>query len=434
MASFSGMRIEREKDYVQKVEHLDKKAQKKWSEYTTLLKETSDESKIQEAYIKVRSTLRAIQNTTKEFHNQDQKKYRQDSNYIKANRWLKDLENSRTQDTEPVSAWQPQIQVLYASYKTEIQMLGTLLSVLKSPSQFSETEYKEVQIAIVKHYNVCTATYHKLQAVITRGKRASIIGKDGKPTGRNDGIITKEFKALDKIASNMEKIQVTQTNEFITLLPQAGFLEEGLSIDYGSAMVSEKQRTRNSDITALPPHAREYPRYRKIKGDGNCFYTAFILCLLQSEEGKGAFAAKLLSEELNPSSKEASQTILDKITSDTQYAKTFWEDNDTMLCLCHYLRHVAADWMSKNPDHIQLHALAEEVGLTIDEYLETYVQTMGVEAEEPIKIALSYAFNFPTLTLDLSNGKQFPSHEDQLSLMTLARDGEHYFALFRTRD
>jgi hypothetical protein len=432
MASFAEMRIQRESAYYQTVETLGQKAQKKWQAYESLLCGATDVAKVKEAYDKVKSTLRAIQQASKEFYNGDRKLYKSDLRYLTANEFLEKLKQTRLQTSQPTPSWLPKSKELYASYKTAVLTVNATLSLLKNPGDLPLQALPQLQIDAVRQYNECTAIYQNLQSVLNQGQRASILGADGKPTDRDDGEPTEQFFTLSALTTSLEKTQRNFTDAFVTVLPQAGFLEKGLSIHYGAPMVSERQRTRKSSITALVPHAKTYPRYREIRGDGNCFYTAFVFSLLQSDEGKGAFCAKLQDDELTPNSKHASQDILNKIVSDRHYAKRFWQDNNAMLCLDHYTRHVAADWMRKNPDEIQLPALADAAGLTIEQYLENFVLTMGVEAEDPVKIALSRAFNFPTLSLNLSNGLEAPSHEDQVSLMTLARHGAHYFALFTT--
>ena len=298
------------------------------------------------------------------------------------------------------------------------------IRILSPPAELNaaETTYESVQ----QIFNSLSSTIRNFQEQIAK----SSAEPESDP----------EFLYTTELQHRLEKVQMAFTDRFLSDYPNA-------QIDYGKPCVAPKEKWTPSDLAkwdALEPYRAKYPRFRAIRGDGNCFFSGFTAGLLEhlvkSEERVAAFIEFLLqNEEWESPGKEAFMDLLEKLLCDPKRSRPhrlqhYLEDNRILLCCVNHFRHIAADYMQKHKSTFSPSIKAVE-GKSFNAFINENVLPMGENADHYTILALCQALQFPIRIHDTNvdfnaQGTVLGGDEFEAPLATLCRNGEHYFLLY----
>lgn len=209
-------------------------------------------------------------------------------------------------------------------------------------------------------------------------------------------------------------------------------------IPYGRACIGPRMAThidtQNPRILALLANAS---CMREIRGDGNCFLSAFATRLLENNGAREALLAILLETALPIELKE---NLIDTLTSTEENLETILQDNHKILPLVHLLRRLTADEMKASRDDFEPFFLAdiEQVfhgsteGKSYEQLIDAYVLKMGVDFSHPMITALCRKLDFPIQIIDPNIGAAGGLNTLGRSEAkgTFCRNGSHYFVLY----
>lgn len=212
-----------------------------------------------------------------------------------------------------------------------------------------------------------------------------------------------------------------------------------VEIDYGTQCVSEKKQWNVKELEkddAMAPLRLIYPNYRAIRGDGNCFFTSFVVGLLEQAVEKKQ-VAQLIDKILAYShcKSRGTQVVLNLLMELNEYPSFLeqrLQNNNKILCWINFCRHIAADYIRSHPyDFIPF----LEEGETLDHYIDNHVLLMGENAEHLSIQALCESLQFPIRIHDVGRDQNLEGtmigYNGTAPIATLCRNGEHYFVLYK---
>jgi hypothetical protein len=236
-----------------------------------------------------------------------------------------------------------------------------------------------------------------------------------------------QFTVLDifGIEEKIEKAMTRLSNAMLTFYPTA-------RINYGRACVGSIEP--NLD----PKTSREFPWKRAIRGDGNCFFTAFTVRYLESIKGK---VSPLLYDGINDLDlKQKVMMTVQSLLVDFSRKESIFSDNPRILALVNYFRLHAANELRNNQEEFEAtfrDNIEGEFGRSTEEMsyqdlLSEFVLHMGVDAHFASMTALcrklQFSVNVIAPDIGFSNGLNLV--HGLLPQATFFRDGKHYFILY----
>ncbi len=234
-------------------------------------------------------------------------------------------------------------------------------------------------------------------------------------------ISTCQFR-LDGIKRAFERIFPKQStppplNPFAGFgLQQTPFLNPGISKHQGPPLVGNKvpfislqdgwhKPAIKANIAAI---SKDFPQFRAIRGEGNCFYTAFIVTWLeylrQDVRRIDSAIQQFLDHRVSCLTKDkAIETLfaLRELRSDSDF-ELLLNDSNRLLEVVDYLRRIASDFMQKHPDDFTASLIGVDYPGTLQDYCKNVVEQMGVEAEDLAIGALTQALDFKLTIVQLT--------------------------------
>lgn len=216
------------------------------------------------------------------------------------------------------------------------------------------------------------------------------------------------------------------------------------AIDYGRPCVGPftepKIETKNPQLlTLLAKHAS----MREIRGDGNCFLSAFIVRFIENliqNNTLDTFIILLDSDLLTSVSlKNAIKKTLEELKQNPAQKDNILQNNQKVLPLINYFRQIAARELKENPDAYSPFLLSDIQDIyngSIDQPWEilvnTYVLEMGRDFCHPMMQALCNRLEFPVKIIDPSNGSLEGLHllEGKECKAVFCLHDKHYFVLY----
>ncbi len=180
---------------------------------------------------------------------------------------------------------------------------------------------------------------------------------------------------------------------------------------------------------------------REIRGDGNCFVSAFITRLLETavERKEINKLVQFIAEDgiHAPELKKEIFSILQQSPSDLEATL---QNNHKILPLINYFRQIAANEMKKNKGQYEVFFLndledvykAKIAGKSYDALVNEYVLKMGVDFSQPMMTALCKKLNFNVRIIDPKIGAPQGVNilrEGEIKA-TFCRSGAHYSVLY----
>ena len=167
-------------------------------------------------------------------------------------------------------------------------------------------------------------------------------------------------------------------------------------------------------LTGVDALEKEHDHIRIIRGDGNCYYRAFLYRLVETLlQGKNQAESQRILEYCKTTSWEQvkkagyeemtievfyeelvelmEDLVAGKIDADTLHAKLN-EENSTSDYATWYMRVVTATHLKNDPDRFLPFIMAENPGMDIPTFCQRFVEPMGKECEQVQVLALAEAF------------------------------------------
>ena len=208
-------------------------------------------------------------------------------------------------------------------------------------------------------------------------------------------------------------------------------------IAYGRACVGPK--------TPCPTPISGCTSMREIRGDGNCFLSAFTTRLLET------FATQRCLDILMnlttrdgldlPELKEGIMQKLLTLFSDPSQIETFLQNNENILPFISYFRHITAKEILQNTSQFevvlradleQVYQVASASTQPLDTLVQQHIIPMGIDFSHSMITALCQKINFPIKIIDPKLGA--PTGIDildgQEAKAIFCRNGEHYYVLY----
>ncbi len=219
------------------------------------------------------------------------------------------------------------------------------------------------------------------------------------------------------------------TDCFLTSYPD-------VSINYGAPCVLLRQKWSHEDQLkqdSLARYRAMYPNFRRIRGDGNCFFSAITVTLLeylvQSDQVRTLIDRICNHPEWNSPGRDVVIEFLVELADTPSILETRLQNNQNILCFVNLFRCIAGNHMTKNRSCFE-----DFLDRSFDEYITDTVLKMGEYAEHYAILALCKELDFPFIIhdvgVDTTDQGTYLGRSDQRPLATLCRDGEHYFILY----
>lgn len=200
---------------------------------------------------------------------------------------------------------------------------------------------------------------------------------------------------ISKSEKNIEKLFCIFTNTLLTKFPTA-------KINYVSKGNPHPLFIGKKSLSSFNNATHE----RKILGDGNCFFSAFLVQFLEValKENRLIMYINAIKNDKTITHQLKTRILfsLNCINKRPRTLEHVLNDPCQILPLIYYLKHMAASVIKKDEDFlmaIRINDLSEEEALKGDESLEVLLETkvlrMGMEATEPLINALCKALDFP---------------------------------------
>lgn len=239
------------------------------------------------------------------------------------------------------------------------------------------------------------------------------------------------IQRVTKLETDLSE-ELTLTNDIVlTYYPTA-------KIPYGRACIGPRKAahidTQNLKILSILANAS---CMREIRGDGNCFLSAFATRLLERAGMRETLLAILLDTALPA---ELIENLVETLTSSEENLEAILKNNHMILPLVHFLRRLTADEMKASRDDFEPFFLAdiEQVfhgsteGKSYEQLIDAYVLKMGVDFSHPMITALCRKLDFPIQIIDpnigAAGGLNILGRDEAKG--TFCRNGSHYFVLY----
>lgn len=246
-------------------------------------------------------------------------------------------------------------------------------------------------------------------------------------------------KSIIDIETSISKKLKTFNETVLTYCPTAKiFLDEPCIHD----KTAPKINTSNAKILQM---LEKCSYIREVRGDGNCFLSAFTTRFLENlvKKNNSEQFIQLLTEDGLEASELKTElvTTLFSITDPSQL-ETILKNNHAIWPFISYFRQLAALEMKKDPDRYSPSFLAEveytyggtTQGQSYESLVDKYVLTMGVDFSQPAMIALCEKLDFPILIIDpiIGSPEGVNILDKSYADATFCRNEEerHYFVLY----
>ncbi len=250
------------------------------------------------------------------------------------------------------------------------------------------------------------------------------------------------FTSISDLILRTEQAFTRFTDSLLTRYPTA-------KIEYGRAIIEAKEPanidTNNQRILGL---LNNYATMRKIRGDGNCFVSGFCTLFLETlikENRFNAFYDEFFNDRTGDRIPELRQNIMNILLNIQEYPgqlENVLKDNQKMLCLIAFFRHLAADEMKshKNDFEAFYRAVLEHEfrvknvdGRSFESLVDEYTVGMGHDFSHPSIQALCHRLNFNVFIVDVRSAEPLIKILDKGEVKgVLCRNGQHYFVLYPT--
>ena len=161
------------------------------------------------------------------------------------------------------------------------------------------------------------------------------------------------FTSISDLILRTERAFTRFTDSLLTRYPTA-------KIEYGRPLIEAKERsnidTNNQRIQSL---LNDYGIMRKVRGDGNCFVSGFCTLLLETliKEGRfHAFFEDIYNCRTGDKVPELRETVMNILLNIQEYPgqlENVLKDNQKMLSLVAFFRHLAADEMKSHKNDFE---------------------------------------------------------------------------------
>lgn len=204
----------------------------------------------------------------------------------------------------------------------------------------------------------------------------------------------------------------------------------------------------DKDIMKYANQFAQFSSYRKISGDGNCFYTSFAVRYLEEIMGSKALFDKFLTFVCSSIEGEESAPLKQHVINTALYMneypsqlETVLRDNNRILPIVRYFRELVSVEMLKNPRNYQdaftitlLGDFEEDPSIAGKDYAQLvndYVRRMGVDATHVPMTILCKKLNFPC-RIHSPQRYSVPINtiEDREPIAQFIRLGAHYFVAY----
>ncbi len=256
------------------------------------------------------------------------------------------------------------------------------------------------------------------------------------------------FYAVTQVAeieSQIENARIQLNDTVLTYCPTA-------KIAYGPSCVGPKKAPdldRDDSIIRDDRRIQDMLSrcscIREIRGDGNCFVSAFATRFLEDlieQNAVEGFIGFIMEDGINdePQLKEEILGTLFQLQEYPSQKDTILENNHKMLPLIKYFRLLAADEMLKNQETFeqgfryggQYIFDGDQEGKSYRNLISEHVLAMGVDFSHPPIIALCQRLKFNVMVIDTKFGS-----EEGLTILeghpvqgTFCRKSAHYFVLY----
>ncbi len=291
--------------------------------------------------------------------------------------------------------------------------------------------------------NIATDTFLRMEEIVTNWLRdlnqASEPARRRLQTNLSDSEFTRvalEYQDCLALSSPIEKAFRTFTDQLLSSFPD-------VPINYGKPCVSMPRKWTHKEIQQKGIQQKgiqfceNYPKIQEIRGDGNCFYTAFTVLYLESLRKNccalEAFTAKVIETPIEY--QETLLQLLVHLKESPLELTQLLQDNSVVLSLIHFFRNLIDSSIKTTPAFLNRAVIARDAldgGNPIESFIKNHILSMGVEADQlqiqllceilDFPITIYYANTHQELTIETST-KQVPRPE------RLCLDGAHYFIL-----
>ncbi len=219
------------------------------------------------------------------------------------------------------------------------------------------------------------------------------------------------------------------TDCFLTSYPD-------VSINYGDPCILLREKWSLEDQLkqdSLARYRAMYPNFRRIRGDGNCFFSAITVTLLeylvQSDQVRTLIDRICNHPEWNSPGRDVVIELLIELADTPSILEARLQNNQKILCFVNLFRCIAAEHMIKNRGHFE-----GFLDRPFDEYITDTVLKMGENAEHYAILALCKELDFPftihDVGIDTTDRGTHLGSTGQSPLAALCRNGEHYFIFY----
>jgi len=240
--------------------------------------------------------------------------------------------------------------------------------------------------------------------------------------------IDPEFFLLTDCASDLEGTMTKVNDTVVQYFPHA-------KIQYGPSCADFRENWTFEEMkkTSFKELSNQYGSRRKIRGDGNCFFTALTTAYFENiyqNKLVEVAANRLMNDEFEiPGKDEMLETLfsLSTVSSFDELEKIL-SDNQKILPFVHYFRKKTSRYMQAQENHFK----KSIIEMPFKDYCKN-VEKMGENADDVAIAAACLALDFPIFMLDIKQQivKTDQFCQNKSPIATLCRDGEHYFILYK---
>lgn len=288
-------------------------------------------------------------------------------------------------------------------------------------------EMAQIEVAVGNRQVVdvenCHAKTHNVYTQVIEDISSLLLKINNEKNHSNEEAMFQAALDVSGIHDKIEKSFNHWNNTLLTFYPTA-------KINYGRSCLSSPMP--NVDTATL----NEFPWKREIRGDGNCFFTAFTARYLEHVLQTNDLSSLIDDGINNPTIKQEVLNTLSELQSDPSSKEIIFNDNLKILPLIKYFRLLAADEMRKKPDQFEcfLRMICENDSneRSYEDLIAELVLQMGEDAHHPVMTALCQRLKFCVKVIDPKIGAPagFNVLEGLLCQATFCRNGEHYFVLY----
>ncbi len=140
-----------------------------------------------------------------------------------------------------------------------------------------------------------------------------------------------------------------------------------------------------------------YSEYRSILGDGNCFYSAFVVIWLEFLHRNPATLSEAIELLFQNEGLPVLTESVCKISElNSEAFEKMLADSDLILKFVKFFRGIASRFLrDDDPTRLQVALIGSGENMTPDEYRRNVIETMGGWGDDVVVGALAEALNFP---------------------------------------